>query len=150
MAWYTVWIVLWDDVIEDTVFPSSVASSSDRKIEWLHEQGLKYVEYELGLSGEVPLPLPPTQICGLFKHCADALNAECTIRERKTLYHELKYYMDCCKAEQKQVQSGGLPSLETYWDHRFGSSTVNTYNALGESVSPFSNIGNITANRSDA
>ena len=64
MAWYTVWIVLWDDVVEDTVIPSPGTS----KLDWLHEQGLKYVEYELGLS-DTPVP-PPTKICGLFKHCA--------------------------------------------------------------------------------
>jgi len=132
MAWYTVWIVLWDDVVEDSIFPNSVGSSHDSRIEWLHEQGLKYVQYELGLSGETEAVPPPTQICGLFKHCADALRAECTMPERQRLYNELKYYMDCCKAEQKQIKSGALPSLDTYWDHRFGSSTVNTYSALGE------------------
>ncbi|KAM7189916.1 Isoprenoid synthase domain containing protein [Naviculisporaceae sp. PSN 640] len=135
MAWYTLWIILWDDVIEDSTFPGSVASSEDLKIEWLHEEALKYVKYELGLCDETTIsvaPLPPTKYCGLFKYCAEPFRAECTIPERQRIYNEIKYYMDCCEAEQKYFQTGALPTLERYWDHRFGSSSVNTYNALGE------------------
>lgn len=146
MAWYTLWIILWDDVIEDSTFPDSVratAAASETnddldlaKVEWLHKQALKYVKYELGLveDDKIPAPLPPTKYCGLFRHCAGPLRTECTLPERQRIYDEIKYYMDCCEAEQKYFRTGKLPTLERYWDHRFGSSSVNTYNALGEYV----------------
>ncbi len=42
--------------------------------------------------------------------------------------------MSCCEIEQGYVKAGDLPSVATFWTHRLGSSSVYTYNALGEYV----------------
>ncbi|KAK0629375.1 isoprenoid synthase domain-containing protein [Bombardia bombarda] len=121
MAWYSLWIILWDDVVE--------YAESDNPTT---EQTLKYVEFQLGLSKSTEAPETPTKYCELLKYAAPALKADLTLVERQRLYNEIKYYLEGCELEQTFVQAGAMPSLENYWDHRFGTSAVNTYNALGE------------------
>ncbi|KAK3315699.1 isoprenoid synthase domain-containing protein [Apodospora peruviana] len=122
MAWYTMWIVLWDDDIEDTVdLP---------KLRGIHNQALKYVAWCLGLEGEETTS--PTKYCSLFQYCGAPLKAACTVAELKRLYQEIERYMRGCEEEATYVVSGKIPDEKTYWAHRLGSSSCDTYNALGE------------------
>lgn len=131
MAWYSMWLFLWDDVVEDSAIPTA-ANTNTLKVEWLHEQALKYVAFHLGLSGEAEEPLPPTKYCTLFRHAAAPLREACTVVERARFYAALQEYMECCEVESGYVRRGELPSTGEYWKHRLGTSSVNTYSALGE------------------
>ncbi|KAK0707347.1 isoprenoid synthase domain-containing protein [Lasiosphaeris hirsuta] len=134
MAWYSMWLFLWDDVVEDSAIPSA-ANTNTLRVEWLHEQALKYVEFHLGLSASAEEPPPPTKYCTLFKHAGAPLREACTVAERVRFYAALQEYMECCEVESAYVRRGELPSTSEYWEHRLGTSSVNTYSALGEYMS---------------
>ncbi|KAK4170763.1 hypothetical protein QBC36DRAFT_123583 [Triangularia setosa] len=55
ITWYSMWIFLWDDIIEDSAAPSSGITD---KVSWIHQQALRYMEYHLGLSSS---PVPSLQ-----------------------------------------------------------------------------------------
>ncbi|KAK0670217.1 isoprenoid synthase domain-containing protein [Cercophora samala] len=132
ITWYSMWIFLWDDVIEDSAAPSSMITD---KVSWIHQQALRYMEYHLGLSSSHQEPVPPTKYCTLFKHAAEPFRKASTLLQRIRFYEELKVYMDGCEVEQEFVRAGELPTLREYWSHRLGTSSVHTYNALGEYMS---------------
>ncbi|KAK3380914.1 isoprenoid synthase domain-containing protein [Podospora didyma] len=130
MAWFSMWLFLWDDVIESTVVSTTSAPTND--VAWLHDQALTYVAFHLGLSESVDEPPPPTKYCTLFKHAGPALRAECTIAERQRFHDEIRYYMKGCEVEQTYVRAGELPTLHAFWENRIGTSSVNMYCSLGE------------------
>jgi len=132
MSWYSMWLFLWDDVVEATAIPSSSSTTEQNKVAWLHEHALKYVEFHLGLSDSLTEPEPPTKYCTLFKHAGVALQAECTVVERRRFYETIREYMACVEVESAYVREKELPTVEEYWAHRLGTSSVYTYCALGE------------------
>jgi hypothetical protein len=138
ISWYTLWLFLWDDTIEDSAIPQAnpeSQSSTDKsmKIGWLHQQALRYVKFHLGLSPRpAEEPAAPTRYCALFKYAAEPLRAACSITERNRLYQLLSSYMECCEVEHGFVSRASLPKLDEYWGHRLGTSGVHTYGALGE------------------
>jgi len=131
MAWYSMWLFLWDDVVEDSVIPSS---AKDNKVDWLHENALRYVKFHLGLSGSDVEPPSPTKYCALFKHCAGPLREFSTEKELTRFYETLEEYMTCVGVESQYVAAKELPTLQEYWEHRLGTSSVHTYCALTEYV----------------
>lgn len=137
MAWYSMWLFLWDDVVEDSAIPSS---ASENKVDWLHENALRYVKFHLGLSGPDEEPASPTKYCTLFKHCGAPLRASCTEKERRKFYEAIEEYMTCVGIESRYVAKKELPTLQEYWEHRLGTSSVNTYCALGEYVSTIDRV----------
>ncbi|KAK4677532.1 hypothetical protein QC764_404520 [Podospora pseudoanserina] len=132
ITWYSMWIFLWDDVIEDSATP---ASGITDKVSWIHHQALKYMEYHLGLSSSLEEPIPPTKYCTLFRYAAEPFRKASSLLQRIRFYEELKVYMDGCEVEQEFVRAGELPSWREYWSHRLGTSSVHTYSALGEYMS---------------
>ncbi|KAK3998261.1 isoprenoid synthase domain-containing protein [Cladorrhinum sp. PSN332] len=123
MCWYSLWIFLWDDVIEDSTVP----------VRTVQQQALKYMEHHLGLApASSPEPPAPTKYCALFQHCAKPLRAECTISERRRFLDQIGNYMEGCEVEQEFVLGGKLPALEEYWDHRLYTSSVWTYCAIAD------------------
>lgn len=143
MAWYSLWLFLWDDVVEDTAIPPGVsdepASIELQKVQWLHRHALEYVKFHLGLCDDddesaapEPEPEPPTKYCALFKHAGARLRTGATVEERQRFFDALREYMGCVEVESSYVLGNQLPSLEEYWDHRLGTSSVNTYSAVGE------------------
>jgi hypothetical protein len=131
MSWYSMWLFLWDDVVEDTAIPSS-STFEQTKVSWLHEHALKYVEFQLGLSDSITEPDPPTKYCTLFSHAGEVLRRDCTVEERRRFYETIKEYMACVEVESRWVGERELPTMEEYWEHRLGTSSVYTYCALGE------------------
>ncbi|KAK4201222.1 isoprenoid synthase domain-containing protein [Triangularia verruculosa] len=131
-TWYSMWIFLWDDVIEESAAPSSGITD---KVSWIHQQALRYMEYHLGLSSSTAEPAPPTKYCTLFRHAAEPFRKASSLLQRRRLFEELKDYMDGCEVEQEFVRAGELPTLKEYWAHRLGTSSVHTYSALGEYMS---------------
>lgn len=130
MSWYSLWLFLWDDVVEDSAIPSS--SETDR-VEWLHKHALAYVKFHLGLCEESATePDPPTKYCTLFKHAGPALREACTVKERQRFFETIREYMAGVEGESDFVRKKELPTLYEYWEYRQGSSSVNTYSALGE------------------
>ncbi len=129
MSWYSMWLFLWDDVVEDSAIP---ASASVNGVEWLHQNALEYVKFHLGLSDSEEEPEPPTKYCALFKHCGGPLRAACTERERRRFFETVREYMACVEVESRYVRGKELPTLHQYWEHRLGTSSVYTYCALGE------------------
>ncbi|KAK4225138.1 isoprenoid synthase domain-containing protein [Podospora fimiseda] len=120
---YSLFLFLWDDIIED----SSIS------VRTVQQQALKYMEYHLGLcSSSTPEPPCPTKYCSLFQHCALALRTECTVVQRRRFLKQIKEYMAGCEVEQEYVLSGKIPSLKEYWDHRLYTSSVWTYCALAD------------------
>ncbi|KAK0744566.1 isoprenoid synthase domain-containing protein [Apiosordaria backusii] len=132
ITWYSMWIFLWDDVIEESATPSSGITD---KVPWIHQQALRYMEYHLGLSSDVEEPAAPTKYCTLFKYAAEPFRKASNLLQRMRLYEELKVYMEACEVEQEFVRAGDLPNLKEYWEHRLGTSSVHTYSALGEYMS---------------
>lgn len=132
ITWYSMWIFLWDDVIEDSATP---ASGITDKVSWIHHQALKYMEYHLGLSSSLEEPIPPTKYCTLFRYAAEPFRKASSLLQKIRFYEELKVYMDGCEVEQEFVRAGELPSWREYWSHRLGTSSVHTYSALGEYMS---------------
>jgi hypothetical protein len=134
MSWFSMWLFLWDDVIEDTAIPSSSPSQSQPqpKITTLHDRALAYVEYHLGLSPLTEEPKTPTKYCTLFKHAGIELQQDCTVRERREFYVEVERYMRAVEVESEWVGRKELPGVEEYWAHRMGTSSVYCYCALGE------------------
>ncbi len=102
------------------------------RIESLHEKALDYAAFHLGLSDSVEEPAPPTKYCTLFKYCGDGLRDQYNMSQRKAFLDEIRFYMNCCEVEQTYVRPGALPDVNTYWEHRLGTSSVFTYNALAE------------------
>jgi hypothetical protein len=127
MSWYTTWIFLWDDGVE-----ASATAGSDIDLKLLHHQALRYIAFHLGLSSDETEPASPTKYCSLFKHAAEPLRAACTVTERERLYQQLARYMACCEIEHQFVQAGTLPTVAEYWEHRLGTSSINTYSAVAE------------------
>ncbi|KAK4446887.1 isoprenoid synthase domain-containing protein [Podospora aff. communis PSN243] len=133
MAWFSMWLFLWDDVIEDTAIPSSSSAlSAQGKITSLHDRALAYVEYHLGLVPATIEPETPTKYCTLFKHAGVELQRDCTVRERRGFYEEVERYMRAVEVESEWVGRRELPGVEEYWEHRLGTSSVYCYCALGE------------------
>ncbi|KAK4160000.1 isoprenoid synthase domain-containing protein [Cladorrhinum sp. PSN259] len=123
MCWYSMWIFLWDDVIE----------FQDMPVRIVQQQALKYIEYHLGLAlASAAEPPAPTKYCALFQHCAKPLRGWCTISERRRFLDQISNYMDGCEVEQKFTQSGKIPTLHEYWDHRLQTSSVWTYCAISD------------------
>lgn len=145
ITWFTIWIFLWDDDIEDT---ATINGSENINLESLHQQALQYIEFHLGLSGSEVEPPPPTKYCGLFKHAAEPLRTACTITWRREFYQHLAWYMKCCEVEHRFVSSDSLPTASEYWEHRLGKSSIDTYSALAEYVFPsiFAQHQNLTGN----
>ncbi|KAH8893862.1 hypothetical protein GQ53DRAFT_644747 [Thozetella sp. PMI_491] len=131
MAYYSMWLFLWDDVIEDKATESDAGPDCD-KVEWLHTKALEYAAFHLGVGDTEDEPLPPTKYCTLFRHAADRLREDMDLDQRRAFLGEIGFYMGCCEIEQDYVRAGGLPSIEAFWSHRLGTSSVYTYNALGE------------------
>lgn len=129
IAWYSMWLFLWDDVIEDSAIPTAEGVN---KIQWLHREALKYVKFHLGLSDACVEPGPPTKYCSLFKHAGAPLREACTVEERQRFYDTVEEYMGCVEVESEFVGKGELPTLDEYWKHRLGTTSIHTYCALGE------------------
>ncbi|KAK0642148.1 isoprenoid synthase domain-containing protein [Cercophora newfieldiana] len=135
MSWYSMWLFLWDDVVEDTAIPSDSCTTELSRITYLHSHALEYVKFHLGLSDNETEPEPPTKYCTLFKHAGENLRRDCTERERQKFYETIKEYMTCVEVESRWVAEKELPRVDEYWAHRLGTSSVYTYCALGEYMS---------------
>lgn len=129
MAWFSMWLFIWDDVVEDSVIPES---EDDKKVDWLQDSALKYVEFHLGLSDSAEEPPPPTKYCTIFKHAGAPLRADSSRRERQMFHDKLKQFMDDVKLESVYVRNKQLPTIDEYWRYRLGGSSVYAYCAIGE------------------
>lgn len=126
------WLFLLDDVLEDNAIPGSGETDNG---EWLHKHALalEYVKFHLGLCEESATePEPPTKYCALFKHAGRPLREACTVAERQRFFETIQEFMACVEVESSFVRRKELPTLYEYWEHRLGTSAVNTYCALGE------------------
>ncbi|KAK3332958.1 isoprenoid synthase domain-containing protein [Cercophora scortea] len=133
IAWMSLWLFIWDDLVEDAAMPDSL--TADGKVKWLHHQAFEYVESELGLSTSLELVASPTKYCSLFKHAAVAMRAGCSANERRRFCDAFRHYMECCETEEVYRLSGVVPDIDTYWKHRVGSSGMDMYIALAEYMS---------------
>ncbi|KAM7189240.1 Isoprenoid synthase domain containing protein [Naviculisporaceae sp. PSN 640] len=136
LAWYSLWLFLWDDDVEDLAIPISrdISTSVElQKVQWLHKHALEYIRFHLGLCDEsTPEPQTPTKYCTLFKHAGAPMRKGASLAERGRFFEAIKEYMDCVEVECDYVLGKRLPSLQEYWETRLGTSSVNTYSAFGE------------------
>ncbi|KAK4187687.1 isoprenoid synthase domain-containing protein [Podospora australis] len=131
ISWYTLFLFLWDDIIESYYHPEDEA-----KVDVMQKQALQYMHHELGLSRPgTDVPLAPTKYCTLFQHCAVELLHNARLDVRKRFFCELQAYMEGCGIEKAYVSSGTLPTFKQYWEHRLGTSSLHTYAALNEYMS---------------
>lgn len=137
MSWFSLWIFLWEDVIEAT--GTSTDSTLTTDFAWLHDEALKYVEFQLELSSSPVDPPSPTKYCVLFKYAGGLLRAACTVPERRRFYDEVREYMKGCEVEQTYVRAGEIPSLHGFWENRIStSSTVRLPSRFLCLLAPFS------------
>lgn len=136
MAFYTLWLFIWDDDIDEP--DTQCGHASEREIEKVHGRLLEYVYFRLGLTetavpGE-PGPLPPTPTTAIFRVPARDMKLAFYKAGRVRFCHELKFYLDSLVVELGHLQHKALPSLQSYWEQRLGTSGATTYFSLIEYV----------------
>ncbi|KAH8891514.1 terpenoid synthase [Thozetella sp. PMI_491] len=131
LAYYTMWLFLWDDGIEEMAKESS-GDTGLNDVKELHHRASEYVAFHLGLIESRDEPAAPTRYFGLFKHAATTLRIAMTPRKREAFLDQLKIYMRCCEVEQGYLRAGKLPTVHDYWQHRLGTSSIYTYCCLIE------------------
>lgn len=118
MAFYCVWLVLWDDAIDG-------AAEGDLAAEEYCQQSIAFVEHALGLGEPgAPVPVAPTKVCESFAEVGRRVAGYCGLEERKRFMGSLRGYMDACVTEYRWRLSGRVPSVEEFYSWRLGTSSV--------------------------
>ncbi len=71
MAYYSMWLFLWDDVIETKATESSTAPETP-KVEWLHQKALEYAAFHLGIGDDAVEPSPSYKVLHSHQACCGA------------------------------------------------------------------------------
>lgn len=137
MALYNLWLFVWDDVFDgEDDLEARPLDLSD-----MYNKTIDYVEFHLGLADSMAeVPAAPTPATGLFQHAGRMLQEHVDMPQRKRFFEEIKTYVRNCAIEQTYLNRGIVPSVEEYWNHRWGTSSVYTGCALAEYMSPSTTI----------
>ncbi len=131
MSLYTLWLFIWDDDIDESDGQWELS-----KLDSMHKTLLEWVSFRLGLTEGmkpgVPGPPLPTANAGIFNTVARDMKLAFHEPGRRRFFDELKFYLDSLLVEQGFLLRRELPSVQTYWDHRLGTSAVHTYSAAAE------------------
>jgi len=148
MATFCVWLFTWDDATDREEI------SLERGNQY-RAQAIEYIEHQLGLERKrrpnrttngtnehrneyrnghgKELELEPESLTPqleLFASIGKSIRETSDDNTAKLFFHELQYMFDCCSKEQKNKLSGDLPTIEQYWETRYGTSGVTAYCAI--------------------
>jgi hypothetical protein len=84
-----------------------------------------YIDYHLGLVPDhTPEPDYENPQLGMFALSAQILKKGADHDTIKRFRDEVFFYIDCCQQEQEDRLQGRLPSSDTYWRMRLGTTAV--------------------------
>lgn len=120
MAFYCVWLFLWDDAIDGADLNGGLLVAE----EYCHKS-VAFVRHSLGLDGPgAGVPIAPTKVCQGFAEVGRRVCEGCDLDERKVLFGHLNEYMEACVTEYRWRQSGKAPSVDEFYSWRLGTSSV--------------------------
>ncbi|KAF2008694.1 terpenoid synthase [Aaosphaeria arxii CBS 175.79] len=127
VTYLAVWLFTWDDEIDlsdGTMWNEFGAAQSYR------EQTIAYVRYSLGI--DVDKPSIENRIILNFDPIGAAVRGRYTLEQRHMFLKEMEFFMEMSEREQILRLSGGIASMEEFWEYRLGSSAVTVCLALNE------------------
>lgn len=129
IALYHVWLFVWDDIFDG----EDETDETTPKLNDIYGGSIDYVEYHLGLADLMTAePKPPTPAAIYFKPVGEMFREHLELSQRKRLFEEIKFYIKSCALEQEYLDADRFPTMEQYWNHRWGTSAVFASCALAE------------------
>ncbi|KAK0617423.1 isoprenoid synthase domain-containing protein [Immersiella caudata] len=136
-ALYTVWVFLWDDIVDGSEDPISEGKSIEgevEKAERLRDASYSFIRFHLLGAGEGEVEPPkPSPACGLFAEMARRLRLMC--REETQIMAfcaSIEAYMEACVVEARWRVSRVLPSVKEFYEFRLQTSAVEMLLGLSE------------------
>lgn len=128
MALMSFFLFLWDDMVDRELEPGVVDIASDLECgNKFRRASTDYVNHFLRITdGDAPEGFH--KLLGSFDEVADV----CTTQDKaqldvQLLAHDISDFFQCNQLEQKLRLSGKVPTIEEYWQFRYGVSAVAIY-----------------------
>ncbi|KAE8375861.1 isoprenoid synthase domain-containing protein [Aspergillus bertholletiae] len=136
LAFLSLWLVTWDDQIDDTKGP---LSNDFEAAEQYRRETLYFVAQCLDLdlpedprSYNNSILVPDDPIVQSFDVIGEALRDAYNYEQRGRFLKEITFFMVTSQMEQKAKLEEQIPSLEEYWAVRMGTSAVGVICAVNE------------------
>ncbi|KXX74977.1 (-)-delta-cadinene synthase [Madurella mycetomatis] len=121
VAFYCVWLFLWDDVIDGAADDGENVLAADKYC----RESVAFVRHHLGLGEPgATEPPPPTRVCESFAEVGQRVGGLCGAAERTELFGHLRGYMEACVVEHRWRSSGNAPSVDEFYSWRLKTSSV--------------------------
>ncbi|KAI9721171.1 MAG: hypothetical protein M1828_005278 [Chrysothrix sp. TS-e1954] len=124
----SLWLFAWDDEVDSAEFSTRIESLKDGRnfrqitLEWIRSS-LKLCPSNDSRMEE-QMSVSETPIMQLFTPVATALTEHYSTAQRETLMSQIELFVGMSEVEQRVQLYQDLPSIDEYWQRRWGTSAV--------------------------
>jgi hypothetical protein len=129
-------LFFWDDAVDREIgsYLPELALNIEKGSEY-RRKSLEFARYHLGLSNPSVEPVAPTPGAAIFAGAGQILRENGNEDVCRRFYDQLVFFMDSCEIEQADRLAGKFPSIQEFWDARWGTTAVFTFCAFATSDS---------------